>query len=158
MATLVAAGKVDIPRKLAVLLPPTVRMFGEQFPFSKWFGIGLAIFLLYGPVVGAHGDHNGFRYLLAPLVCPWFAAVYYRLAPLNVYHGYAARISGLLNFDERNDDAQRFVTLFQSAETRSFAWRAARSVALFEVIIMAVLTLANAAAGTLTWALSSSWL
>jgi len=150
----VTAGKIVIPRELAPLLPPTVRMFADQFPFSKWFGVALAIFLLFGP----NGDRNGSRYLLTPLVCPLLTALYYRLLPPNIYRGYSARISGLLDFNERNNDAQRFLALFESVAARSFLWRVARNVALLEFTVMAVLTLACALTGTLTWSVSSSWL
>jgi hypothetical protein len=153
----VVASKVIVPQELARVLPPTVRIFAEQFPLSKWFSIGLAIFLLYGPVIGPHADHNGWRYLLGPLICPLLAALYYRFTPPNPYRGYSARYAGLLNLDKRDANAQRFVSLFQSAAARSFVWRAMEKVALVELTVMAIVILATGATGKLNWSIASSW-
>jgi hypothetical protein len=120
--------------------------------------IALAVLLVYGPIVGPHEDHDGFRYLMAPPVCAILVALYFSLFSPNIYHGYSARAAGLSKLSEHDPDAQRFVALFRSTGARSFAWRAAARVALLEILFMAVPTLIFAITGTLTWAVSSTWL
>jgi hypothetical protein len=39
---------------------------------------------IYGPLVGPP-DHDGFRYLLLPVLSPWVPALYYKLRPINPY-------------------------------------------------------------------------
>jgi hypothetical protein len=148
-----------IPHELAKVLPPTVLMFWEQlWPCGKWFGIGFAVLSIYGPLFGPHGDHNGWRYLVAPLICPPFCALHYRFMPGNWYHGSFARGTKFFDLDNRNGDARRFVQLFRSPAAHSFIWRAAAKVMLIEFTAMLVATIATAATGKLGWSISSSWL
>lgn len=158
MVTAVGAGKIEIPANLARLLPPTVLMFWNQIPFSKWFGIALGCLILYGPIVGPQTDHNGWRWLVTPLVCPLIIGFYYRFWPPNVYSGYSALRAGLHDLDKRDPDASRLIALFRSSEAHEFIWRTVGKVTLIELSVMGVLGGATAAMNDVSWSGSASWL
>jgi hypothetical protein len=133
-------------------------MFVQLFPFSKWFGIGFAVLSLYGPVVGPHGDRNGWRYLLGPLVCPLLVGVYFRLFPRNPYRGYWARIGGLTGLDRRDANASRLVEMFRSKGAPSYVWRVTVQVSLIEFTTMMVVLVAATVTGEVGWTMTSPWL
>jgi hypothetical protein len=129
-----------------------------QFPFSKWFGVALAVLILFGPVVGPHVDHNGWRYLVTPLLCAPVTATYFCLFPPNPYKGYSARAAGLLDLGSRDVNAARLVSLFRSKDARAVLWRATGQVVMIEVIAMTVLLIICAVTDRVVWTPSSSWL
>src|SRR2546426_12679235 len=86
------ANKVAVPPELRSKVSPALFTFvAEQRTFLKLFGTGLAVFALYGPIV-KRPDHNGFRYLLGPWLCPSIVAIYYMVLPFRPYRG--TRFSG----------------------------------------------------------------
>jgi hypothetical protein len=144
-----------LSKELKRKVPPFVSMFLEQRPFWLLFGIGLGIFLLYGPVIGRPADHNGFRYLLGPLVCPVPSFLFYVVRPFNPYRGPAARFAGMLDMDKRDPDAQQLVQLFRSDQARNFLVRATVKLSAILFVVMAVITVA--CRNSLNWLVVSPW-
>jgi hypothetical protein len=130
-------------------------MFLEQRTFWALFGIAFCVLTLYGPWVGPP-DNNGYRYLLAPLLCPMLPALYYLFRPLNPYKGPAARLGGMTDFDKSDNDAARLVQLFSSKEARDYLWQTAMKISAVLFAIMAVITIA--CRNSLNWSFPSPWL
>jgi hypothetical protein len=57
-----------IPERLRRKVPSALLMLADEHVSLTFFGLGLAILFLYGPVAGIP-DHNGLRYLLGPPIC-----------------------------------------------------------------------------------------
>jgi hypothetical protein len=70
-------------------------MFVDGQRFWTVFGFGVALLAIYGPLVGPP-DHDGFRYLLLPVLSPWVPALWYKLCPINPYSGYRGRWQNLV--------------------------------------------------------------
>lgn len=154
----VPASRIVVPTELDRLLPPALRVFVSQFPFSKWFGLALAVLLLYGPLVGPHVDHNGWRYLIAPLLCAPLAGLLLRVHAPNPYRGYSARAAGLQGLHNRDARASRLVFLFRSEAARSVIWQTTFSVAMIEFAVMTVLLVVCMLTADVKWTPSSYWL
>src|SRR5580704_15924617 len=105
------------------------------------FGVGLAVFLLYGPILGRPPDHNGFRYLLAPWLAPIIPALYYYLFGFNPYRGYPAELDGLSYLDKHDDDAKRLVLIFHSETSRRVLLVSYFKVSMIIFLIMLIITL-----------------
>ncbi len=157
MGSSVAASKSPLPHELRSKVPPLVVMFLEQRIFWTLFGLALALFSLYGPIAGPHAhDYNGYRYLLAPWVCPWVPAISYIIFPPNPYRGYPASFAGMVELDQRDPDAKRLAELFRSPEARHVLVRTTLKISAVLFVVMALVTVA--VRDSLTWSFSSYWL
>jgi hypothetical protein len=136
-------------------VPPMLLMFDDQRTFWTLLGMGLAVLMLYGPVVGRR-DHNALRYLLGPWLCPAVVAAYYYFKPFTPYSVGAARIADMVDDHTRDPDARRLVEVFQSKEARHFLVRATLKLSSRLFGIMMFLALLHWQ--SLTWTLTSSWL
>jgi hypothetical protein len=133
-----------------------VLMMADLRTFWTLFGMGLAVAMLHGPIVG-RPDYNGIRYLLGPWLCPVAGAAYYFLWPFNPYRVTAAdRIAGPFTCNVRDPDAQRLIQVFQSKAARRFLVRAMLKISgqLFGIMVL----LAILHSRSLTWTLTSFWL
>jgi hypothetical protein len=140
-----------IPGRLRRKIPPALLMFVDGRWFWTIFGLGLALFAIYGPIVGVP-DHDGLRYLILPLLCPWIPASYYKLRPIHPYSGYRGRwhnLRGMIGKDQTDPEAKQLVELFQSAEGQAAMTRSAItiSVLLFAPMAVACIALRD----SLTW-------
>ena len=100
-------------------LTPGLNVLLDTGSSMYWFGIGFASLAVYGPIVGAHQDHNVLRYLVAPWVCPYLVGAYYRVAGYNPYGKVGS--SGIWarpGFDKVDADAKRLVDTFGSPLAR----------------------------------------
>jgi hypothetical protein len=123
--------------------------------FYTGFGILMAVFFLYGPMPARIVDHNGYRYLLGPLLCVLLAALCHLLFPLNPYRSAFGSDRTLYRLDERDEGARRLVELLRSDDCRQvIAVTAAKSAAVL-LPIMAVFALVFRQ--SLNWQLQSPW-
>jgi hypothetical protein len=146
-----------IPGRLRRKVPTALLMAADGHVFWTIFGLGLAIFFLYGPVVGTP-DHNGLRYLLGPLICPSIPAAWYIWRPLNPYSGYRGRwgtLGPMLWKDKTDPDCARLVELFRSDHARRFLIGAAQRMSLVMLIPLAVA--AFVLRKNLNWSIPSFW-
>jgi hypothetical protein len=132
-------------------------MMADGRKFWVPFGLGLALVMIYGPIVGPP-DHNGLRYLIAPLICPWIPAAYYLLRPIRPYSGYRGRwgtLGGMVGKDKTDPEAARLTALFASPEARNYIRRVAlrMSAILFAPLVITALF----ASESLTWTPLSLW-
>ena len=121
--------------------------------FWTIFGLGLALLGIYGPVVGIP-DHDGFRYLLLPLLCSWVPALYYKLRPIQPYSGYRGRwgdLGPMIGKDEKDAEAKSLVDLLRSGEGQAAVTRVAIRSSMVLFVPMALISLALW--GSLTWTL-----
>jgi hypothetical protein len=130
--------------RLRSKLTPGLNMLLDMGSFTYWFGIGMAVLLLYGPIVGPHKDHNLFRYIVAPWICPFLVAGYYRVAGYNPYgtrSGYSFWGWGRPGFDKTDADAKRLVDTFRSVDAKRAVLRCSLrvSVTIFALIAIAAL-------------------
>ncbi|MGO8829680.1 MAG: hypothetical protein ACLQT5_10570 [Steroidobacteraceae bacterium] len=157
MEKIVVQDKDLILRALKAKVPPMLMMFVEQRRFWTIFGLGLATLLLFGPVAGPHApDHNGLRYLLAPWVCPWGAALYYAFAPFNPYKlSSLSRFSEMADYNKRDPDANRLVEVFRSAEARQTLFRITVRISIILFTVMMLISFI--VRSSLAWSVSSYW-
>ena len=139
-------------------VPPALLMFADGRKLWVVFGLGLALFGIYGPVVGPP-DNDGWRYLLGPLILPWLPAIYYFFRPIRPYSGYRGRygdLTGMIDKDETDPEAARLSALFRSDGARRFMMRTAltHSAILFAPLALATLALGDSVA----WNLWTPWL
>ena len=147
-----------IPGRLRRKIPSALLMGVDGARFWTIFGLGLALVGIYGPVVGAP-DHDGFRYLLLPLLSPWVPALYYKLRPIHPYSGYRGRwgdLGPMIGKDERDAEAKRLVELFRSDEGQAAMTRVAVLSSMVLFVPMALVSMALW--GSLTWTFWSRWL
>jgi len=151
----VPASKSAFPPALRNKVPPMILMFLDQRFFFTLFGMVFCIFTLYGPLVG-RPDHNGYRYLLAPLVCPLLPALYFIFWPFDPFRGSAARLAGMVDYDKSDQGAKRLSEVLASREARQFIWRTTTVIsgALFAVMVI----LAVIVRSSLNWLFPSAWL
>lgn len=150
-----AASRNPIPRELKDKIPPLMfTLVVEMRTFGIIFGLALALFSLYGPIIGP-SNHNGFRYLLGPWVCPWLLALYYRFFPYHPYRGSTLFVGELVDLDKRDVDAKRLDELFQSAEARHMLVRTTLKMSVIIFVVMALVT--ATVHDSLNWSLSSAW-
>lgn len=144
-----------IPDDLRRKVPRMILMYVEQRAFWTFFGLGLAVFLLHGPLVGRR-DYNGFRFLLGPWLCSAMAAACHLLWPYNPYQGTWAQFASLTDDDRVDADAARLAQLLKSAETRRFLFRT--TVKISSVLFVAMTLPAVLHWKSLNWTLASPWL
>lgn len=128
-------------------------LFGSRRFFSV-FALGMAVFSLYGPIPARAADHNGYRYVLGPLVTAVVGLVLTLLFPYNPYSGRSE--PSLKNLNQRDEDARRLVEIIRSAEYRRTAVVAAGQFALIVSVIM--LCFAAMLYRSLSWTLKSPWM
>jgi hypothetical protein len=151
----VAVDEYVIPDDLRRKVPRMMLMYVDQPTFGLVFGLGLAVFMLHGPVVG-QVDYNGLRFLLAPWLCSPFAAACHVLRPYNPYRGTWAEWASMIDKDHVDADAKRLRHLFRSAEARRFLLRASVKTSLMLFVAMTLLAVAHRK--SLNWTLVSPWL
>jgi hypothetical protein len=142
---------------LLEIATPEMRAAARLISFFNWFGLGVAVCLLNGPVIGSGIDHNGWRFLVGPLVCAFLAGAYWRFFPPNPYRGPSARGTKLDGLDGRNPKAAEFVALFRSPAAKSVIARAVVRVALIEFAALVILFGIYSIAGRVSWSIYSSW-
>jgi len=130
-------------------------MYVDQQAFWTVFGLGLAVLLLHGPVVG-QADYNGLRFLLGPWLCSACAAACNVLWPYNPYRGTWARLASMTDKDHVDADAQRLNQLLRSAEARRFLLRTSVKTSLMLFVAMTLLAVTHRK--SLNWMLVSPWL
>jgi hypothetical protein len=144
-----------IPKALERKLPSFVLALYRSRAFATPFYMFLTMFFLYGPVVQRTADHNGFRYLLGPFVCPILPVVYQILRPFNPYRGTPAILAGMVGLDARDTDAQRLVAIFRSTEYRRFVLRTSLNMTIILFGCMLIVTLLSVR--SLNWDAVSPW-
>jgi len=154
MAT-VTVMKRYLPRKLEGKVSPGLVWYARQKTFMLSVSIPASVLLLFGPVVG-RPDHNGIRYLIGSLLCPWIAALYYLVFPFKPYRGSPFLPSGTHSVDSSGPEVIRLVDLFKSPAAKSLLWRAAIKLSGILLASMAMLTLV--VRHSLSWSLPSPWL
>lgn len=155
MGRSVAASKDTIPRELRGKVPsPMFTLAVQMRTFGVLFGLALAVFALYGPIVG-HQDHNGIRYLFAPWLCPWVLFFYHRVFPYHPYRGSALFLGEMVDLDQRDPDAKRLDEVFHSAEAQRVLVRTSLKIAVVLFFLMVLITVA--VHDSLNWSLSSAW-
>ena len=144
-----------VPGYLRRKVPSALLMLVDGRKFIEILGLGLALILIYGPIVGPP-DHNAISYLVAPLICPWIPAIYYLLRPIRPYSGYRGRwgtLGGMIGKDKTDPEAARLTALFASSDARAYILRAALRMSAILFAPLAVTALI--AWQSLTWTLSS---
>ena len=124
--------------------------------FYTGFGFLMAVFFLYGPIPARIADHNGYRYLIGPFVCPLLAALCHVLLPYNPYRSGFRSDRGIDRLDQRDEAARRLVELLRSDGCRRVVLRTAAAVAALLFPVMAGFALGFRA--SLNWNLPSPWL
>jgi hypothetical protein len=151
----VAATRFRIPARQRAQVPPLLWMLSEQRTFWTVFGVGLAALSLYGPIT-RHVDHNVWRCLLGPFLCPLIPAAYFWLRPLNPYRTGGARFSGMLDLHMRDQEAGRLVGIFESNVAKRSLFRSTILVSIILFVVMLVATLL--CIPHLNWLFPSPWL
>jgi hypothetical protein len=105
----------------------------------RYFGLGLAAFCLYGPIAGA-SDHNGFRYLVGPWICPSVTAVFRSLFPFRPYRGIMF-VDRTRDVDTTDRVSMRLVEIYRSNEARGYLWRQCLKLSAILFVIMGLLSL-----------------
>jgi hypothetical protein len=115
--------------KLRLRVPFKLQVVYGSRKFFMVFSSLLAGFSLYGPIPVRLADHNGYRYLLGPFICPLLGLAVHLLFPLNPYRwlGYSNR--SLNRLDERDEGARHLIEITHSAGYRRAAREAALSLA-----------------------------
>jgi hypothetical protein len=152
----VAADKLVVPREFKKYLTPSLQLTVELFSFLRWFSIGFAIFILFGPIFGPHIDHNGWRYLFGPLICVPLAGLCIYLYRPNPYRGLAPQTLGEL--DSSAPCPAQLLSIFGSEAAGKAILRYTAKITLIEFVAMAILLAVSAIIGKVTWSASSYWL
>jgi hypothetical protein len=119
--------------------PGLYTMVAQQGVFLRLFGLGLSAFFLYGPVAGAP-DHNGFRYLLGPWICPGIVAGYRTLVPFRPFRG-TAFVERTYDVDRTDPVVMRLVGIYRSMEAGRYLWKRALKLSMVLFMIMGILAL-----------------
>jgi hypothetical protein len=151
----VAATEVHITARRRAKVPALLWMLSERHRFWTIFGIGVAAISLYGPIV-KHVDHNGWRYLCGPFLCPLIPAAYFLLRPLNPYRTGGARFSSMIDLNKRDEEASRLVGLFDSAAAMRSLLRSTILVSGILFVVMLAATIASYS--SINWLFPSPWL
>jgi len=93
--------------------------------------------MLFGPIVGRNADHNGYRYLLGPFVCPLIGLALHLLAPFNPYRWNGINDRSLNRLDQRDENARRLVAIIQSPGYRRVVLAAAMRLAALLFVVLA---------------------
>lgn len=129
-----------IPGRLRRKVPSALLMFVDGRRFMTIFGLGLALFGIYGPVAGPP-SHDGLRYLLLSLLCPALPTLYYKLRPVQPYSGYRGRwgdLGPMIGKDERDAEARQLRDLMRSAEAQGAMTRIGVRMAVILFVPMAI--------------------
>lgn len=140
--------RVNLPPGLRHKISPGLyTMVAQQSTFLRSFGVGLSAFFLYGPVAGVP-DHNGFRYLLGPWVCPSLVTAYRTFFPFRPYRG--TPFLGRTHDIDREDPAvMRLVEIYRSSEAKRYLW--GQTLKLSGVLFLFMGTLAFLLRESLKW-------
>lgn len=116
------ATRTSVAPELKRKISPGLHTMVAEHSVSLWlFGLGLAAFLLYGPVVGVR-DHNGFRYLLGPWVCPSIVATYRTLVPFRPFRG-TVFVERTYDVDTTDPVVMRLVGTYRSSDAVRHLWK-----------------------------------
>ena len=148
---MVAKNRMGFPAELKKKVPAFIFEMGitERWVYS-FVGILISTLSIYGPVVGTP-DNNGYRQLLAPLICPPIAAIYFLLTPFNPYTGFIAQSNEMEHRDKLDSEAKHLVTLLGSKDARRFIWSITMKISGGLFLLMTVLTILTRE--TLNWSL-----
>jgi hypothetical protein len=142
------ATKTSVAPELKRKISPGLHTMVAEHSVSLWlFGLGLAAFLLYGPVVGVR-DHNGFRYLLGPWFCPAIVAAYRTIVPFTPFRG-TTFVEHTYDVDRTDPAVMRLVELYKSSEAVRYLWKQTLKFAAVLFVIMGFLALLTR--GSLRW-------
>jgi len=135
-----AATRSGIPPELRRKISPGLyTMVVQHSVFLRLFGVGLSALLLYGPVAGIP-DHNGFRYLLGPWVCPSLVAAYRTFFPFRPYRG-TPFLDRTHDIDREDPVVMRLVEIYRSNEAKCYLWGQALRLSGILFAIMGILAL-----------------
>jgi len=136
----VAATRLVLPPELRRKISPALyTMIAQRSTFMRYFGLGLAAFCLYGPIAGPT-DHNGFRYLVGPWVCPGVTAVFRSFFPFRPYRGIMF-VDRTRDVDTTDPASLRLVEVYRSSEARRCLWRQWLKLSAILFVIMGLLSL-----------------
>lgn len=142
------ASRTGLPRELKRKISPGLHtMVAEHSAFLWWFGLGFSVLLLYGPVAGVP-DHNGFRYLLGPWICPAIVAAYRTIVPFRPFRG-TTFVEHTYDVDRNDPAVMRLVELYKSSEAVRNLWKQTLKFAAVLFVIMGFLALLTR--GSLRW-------
>ncbi|MGE5176044.1 MAG: hypothetical protein ACM3JJ_06665 [Hyphomicrobiales bacterium] len=110
--------------------------YGSRKMFTVFSGVMAAV-SLYGPLPARLADHNGYRYMVGPFLCPLIALGMHLAFPFNPYRWNGPAERSLNRLDERDEGARRLVEILQSPEYRTTAFLAAARLAGILWIVLA---------------------
>lgn len=134
----------ELKRKISIGLHT---MVAEHSDFLRLFGLGFSALLLYGPVAGVP-DHNAFRYLLGPWICPAIVAAYRTIVPFRPFRG-TTFVEHTFDVDKTDPAVMRLVELYKSSEAVRNLWKQTLKFAAILFVIMGFLALLTR--GSLRW-------
>ena len=143
----------DFPPELRKLVPPWSYLF-----FIEWkdgnalICASFTAVTIYGPIIGP-ADHNGFRYLFAPLLCPAVAIIVNLLTPYDPYAVGYAGLDGMTSFEKSDPESKRLVAILRSDEARRFIWGKAARISALLYLFVAIATILTP--GPLKWSINS---
>jgi hypothetical protein len=138
--TKVAANRLILPPELRRRISPGLyTLIAQGSTFMRYFGLGLAAFCLYGPIAGPT-DHNGFRYLVGPWICPTLTAAYRSFFPFRPYRGVMF-VDRTRDIDTTDPVSMRLVAVYRSNEARSYLWRRSLNLSGILFVIMGLFAL-----------------
>jgi hypothetical protein len=135
-----AANKFILPPELRRKISPGLyTMIAQQSAFLRYFGVGLSAFCFYGPIAGA-SDHNGFRYLVGPWVCPSLIALFRTFRPFRPYRG-TLFVDRTRDIDTKDPVVMRLVDIFRSEAARRYLCSQSLKLSGILFVIMGLLAL-----------------
>lgn len=135
-----AANRLVLPPELRRKISPALyTLIAQRSTFMRYFGLGLAAFCLYGPIAGI-SDHNGFRYLVGPWICPGVTAVFRSFFPFRPYRGIMF-VDRTRDVDTTDVASMRLVEVYRSSKARRYLWRQWLKLSAILFIIMGLLSL-----------------
>jgi hypothetical protein len=136
----VVANKLVLPPELRRKISPALyTLIAQRSAFMRYFGLGLAAFCLYGPIAGA-SDHNGFRYLVGPWICPSMIAAFHSFFPFRPYRGVIF-VDRTRDIDTTDPVSMRLVSVYRSSRARLYVWRQSLKLSTILFVIMGLLAL-----------------
>lgn len=142
------ASRTVLPQELKRKISPGLHtMVAEHSAFLRLFGLGFSVLLLYGPVAGMP-DHNGFRYLLGPWICPAIVAAYRTIVPFRPFRG-TTFVEHTHDVDRTDPAVMRLVELYKSSEAVRYLWKQTMKFAAVLFVIMGFIALLTR--GSLRW-------
>ncbi len=98
----------------------------------------IAVVGMNGPLVGRYQEHNGFSFLVGPILGPVVAALILTVFPFRPYRGAPFALDGFRKLNEEDPDDAAVMAIFRSNEIKGFLWLSALKLMLILELIMAV--------------------